>query len=47
MKHADYVYTRGIDEEEVERRLRERSHAALALARENDVRGPPQLPLRR
>jgi hypothetical protein len=41
MKHADYVYTRGIDDDEVERRLRERSHAVLALARENDAYAVP------
>lgn len=41
MKHVDYVYTRGIDDKEVERRLRERSHGVLALARENDAYAIP------
>jgi uncharacterized protein len=41
MKHADYVYTRGMDEEESERRLREHSYGVLALARDDDAYAVP------
>jgi uncharacterized protein len=41
MKQVDYVYTRGIDDEEVERRLRERSHGVLALARDDNAYAVP------
>lgn len=41
MKHAEYVYTEGVDEEDVDRWLRENSYGVLALARENDAYAVP------
>ena len=35
MEHVEYVYTEGIDEEEIGRLLEERGHGVLALARDD------------
>ena len=41
MDHVEYVYTAGMDGEEIDRRLRECGHGVLALARGNDAYGIP------
>lgn len=41
MDHVEYVYTAGIDGPEIDRRLRERGHGVLALARADDAYGIP------
>ena len=41
MDHVEYVYTTGMDGEEVDRRLRECGHGVLALARGDDAYGIP------
>ena len=41
MEHVEYVYTEGIDEEEIGRLLKERGHGVLALARDDDAYAVP------
>lgn len=41
MKHAEYIYTYGMDEEEIERRLREARNGVLSLADGNDAYAVP------
>ena len=41
MDHVDYVYTTGMDEAEVDRRLRETGHGVLALADGDDAYAVP------
>lgn len=41
MKHAEYVYTEGVDEEDIDRWLQENSYGVLALARANDAYAVP------
>ena len=41
MEHIEYVYTEGIDEEEISRLLKERGHGVLALARDEDAYAVP------
>ena len=38
MEHVEYVYTFGMDDEEVERHLREAMTGVLSLARDDDAR---------
>jgi hypothetical protein len=37
MEHVEYVYTEGIDEEEIRELLEERGHGVLALLRDDDA----------
>lgn len=41
MEHAEYVYTEGMSDSEVEARLRDRSHGVLGLASENESYAVP------
>lgn len=41
MEHADYVYTTGMDESDLEKRLRTGDHGVLALADGNDAYAVP------
>ncbi len=41
MEHVEYVYTEGIDEEEIGRLLKERGHGVLALTRDDDAYAVP------
>jgi hypothetical protein len=41
MEHVEYVYTEGIDEEEISQLLEERGHGLLALPRDDDAYAVP------
>jgi len=41
MEHVEYVYTEGIDEEEIDQLLEGRGHGVLALARDDDAYAVP------
>jgi len=41
MEHVEYVYTEGIDKEEISQLLDERGHGVLALARDDDAYAVP------
>lgn len=41
MDHVEYVYTEGVDEEEIDRLLKKRGHGVLALARDDDAYAVP------